>query len=223
MLVVHHLNHSRSHRILWLLEELEVPYEIKFYKRDANLRAPKELRDIHPLGKAPVITDGDVTLAESGAIIQYIINKYGNGRVNPPKEGELIDLYISHFAEGSLMPLLVNRFVFSVAPDMAPFYLRPLLRMVLSGLDARLVAGPLKASLKYIEDELEKSPTGWFAGGSDPTMADFMMAFSLERAYERMPDAIGPNTKAWIKRVQERPAYKRVSACFDGKPPGVKL
>jgi hypothetical protein len=98
MIHVHHLNNSRSQRILWLLEELEVPYDIVFYQRGADQRAPKELRNIHPLGKSPVITDGDITLAESGAIIQYIINKYGNGRVAPPPEGEPADLFCNDSA-----------------------------------------------------------------------------------------------------------------------------
>jgi glutathione S-transferase len=205
-----------------------VPYQVKFYQRDANLRAPKELLKIHPLGKAPVITDGDFTLAESGAIIQYIINKYGNGRVAPPKEGELVDLYsspysltfimmadhdllVTHFAEGSFMPLLVNRFIFSMAPAQAPFFLRPLVKAILSALDANIVAGPLNASLKYIEEVLEKSPTGWFAGGPNPTTADYMMNFGLDELSERRPDLVGPKTKAWAKQVHERPAYKRAT------------
>ncbi|KAN0125896.1 Thioredoxin-like fold [Russula decolorans] len=210
-LVVHHLNNSRSERVLWLLEELEVPYEIKYYQRDSNQLAPKELLNIHPLGKAPVITDGDVTLAESGAIIQYIINKYGNGRVAPPKEGELTDLYFTHFSEGSFMPLLVNRFIFSMIPAQAPFFLRPLLRPIFSIVDTKVVAGPLNASLKYIEETLEKSTTGWFAGGPNPTMADYMMAFGLDTVTERTPDLVGPKIKAWVERVHERPAYKRAT------------
>ncbi|KAI0281763.1 thioredoxin-like protein [Russula aff. rugulosa BPL654] len=192
-LVVHHLNYSRSQRVLWLLEELEVPYEIKFYQREPNQLAPKELLKVNPLGKAPVITDGDVTLAESGAIIQYIINKYGNGRVAPPKEGELTDIYFTHFSEGTFMPLLVNRLVFSVIPTQAPFFLRPILRPIFSTIDAKLIAGPLNASLKQIEETLEKSNTGWFAGGPNPTMADYMM-----------PDLVGPKIKAWVERVHER-------------------
>jgi len=214
-LVVHHLNNSRSQRILWLLEELEVPYEVKLYKRDENKRAPSELLKIHPLGKSPVITDGDVTLAESGAIIQYIVNKYGNGRAAPPKEGEVIDLYFTHFAEGSFMPPLVNKYVFSMAPAKAPFFIRPLVRAVLSALDAPLVMEPLKRNLQYIEDTLEKSPTGWFAGGTDPTMADYMMSFGLEKIAESAPDLIGPKTKGWVERVQERPAYKRTTMKYE--------
>ncbi|KAI0254585.1 thioredoxin-like protein [Lactifluus subvellereus] len=208
-LIVHHLNNSRSQRVLWVLEELEVPYEIKFYQRGPDLRAPKELLDVHPLGRVPIITDGDVTLAESGAIIQYLINKYGNGRATPPKEGELVDLYFTHFSEGSLMPLLVNRFVFSLVPTQAPFFLRPLLRPIFSAIDGRIVAGPLNACLKSVEDALEKSSTGWFAGGPNPTMADYMMSFGLEAAAVRAPDLIGQKTKAWVERIHERPAFKR--------------
>jgi glutathione S-transferase len=209
MIHVHHLNNSRSQRVLWLLEELEVPYDIVFYQRGADQRAPKELRNIHPLGKSPVITDGDITLAESGAIIQYIINKYGNGRVAPPPEGEPADIFFTHFSEGTLMPLLVNRYIFSLAPSLAPFFLRPLLWSVCSLLDAKIVAEPLTASLKYVEDELDKSPTGWFAGGPNPTMADYMMSFGLEAAAVRTPNLLGPKTKAWVERVHERPAFKR--------------
>jgi len=209
MIHVHHLNNSRSQRILWLLEELEVPYDITFYQRTADQRAPKELRNIHPLGKSPVITDGGTTVAESGAIIQYIINKYGNGRVAPPPEGELADIFFTHFSEGTLMPLLTNRLIFSIAPTQAPFFLRPLVWPICSLLDAKVVAEPLKASLKYVEDELNKSPTGWFAGGPNPTMADYMMSFGLEAAADRLPDLLGPKTKAWVERVHERPAFKR--------------
>lgn len=209
MIIVHHLNNSRSQRILWLLEELEVPYEITFYQRQSDQRAPKELRSIHPLGRSPVITDGEITLAESGAIIQYIINKYGNGRVTPPPEGELADILFTHFSEGTFMPLLVNRYLFSLVPAQAPFFLRPLLWPLCSMLDAKIVAEPLNASLKYVEDALGKSPTGWFAGGPNPTMADYMMSFGLEAVAAHMPNLLGPKTKAWVERVHERPAFKR--------------
>ncbi|KAH9067873.1 hypothetical protein EDB87DRAFT_1700051 [Lactarius vividus] len=227
MIHVHHLNNSRSQRILWLLEELEVPYDITFYQRGSDQRAPKELRNIHPLGKSPVITDGDITLAESGAIIrvylnlyyfwssspivaeEYIVNKYGNGRVAPPPEGELADIFFTHFSEGTLMPLLVNRYVFSLVPAQAPFFLRPLLWPICSMLDAQLVAKPLNESLKYVEGALDKSPTGWFAGGPDPTMADYMMSFGLDAFAASMPNSLGPKTKAWVERVHERPAFKR--------------
>jgi len=205
------------------LEELQVPYEIKHYQREENLRAPKELTDIHPLGKSPIITDGDVTLAESGAILQYIINKYGNGRVTPPKEGVLIDLYFTHFVEGSFMPPLANKFRLSMARAWAPFFLRPLLKPVFTTLDAQMIADPLKACLEYIEDTLEKSPTGWFAGGPNPTMADYMMSFGLDLLVELEQDLVGPNTKAWVERVHERPAHKRASAYIDGKMQRAKL
>ncbi|KAI0067451.1 thioredoxin-like protein [Artomyces pyxidatus] len=207
-LILHHLNNSRSQRILWLLEELGVPYEIKFYQRTPEQFAPKELLDIHPLGKSPVITDGDVTLAESGAIIEYIINKYGNGKAVPPKDGELIDLYFRHFAEGSFMPLLVNKYVYSLVPQRSPFFIRPLLRAVFATLEGRLVERPLKASLDYIETILAKSG-GWFAGGDEPTSADYLMSFGLEGLASRSPELVGPATLAWVSRIHERPAYKR--------------
>ncbi|KAI0300571.1 thioredoxin-like protein [Multifurca ochricompacta] len=223
MLIVHHLNNSRSQRILWLLEELEVPYQIKFYQRRPDRRAPKEAFDLHPLGKFPIITDGDVTLAESGAIIQYIINKYANGRLTPPKQGELIDIYFTHFSEGSLMPSLTNRYIFSLVPSQAPFFLRPLLKQLFSVLDTKIVAGPLNANLKYVEDALDRSPTGWFAGGPNPTMADYMMSFGLDTVATLMPDLLGPKTKAWVARVHDRPAFKRVSAYIEGNPRSSKL
>jgi glutathione S-transferase len=129
---------------------------------------------------------------------------------------------VTHFSEGSLMPLLVNRLIFSLVPAQAPFFLRPLLRPLFSALDARIIAGQLNACLKYVhpslplsrmlvfspqlqvEDALEKSPTGWFAGGPNPTMADYMMSFGLEAADFRAPDLLGPKTKAWVERVHER-------------------
>jgi len=159
------------------------------------------------------------TLPSQRAVLSF----HGNGRVAPPKEGELTDLYFTHFAEGSFMPLLVNRFVFSMVPAQAPFFLRPLLRPIFSIIDAKLVANPLNASLKHIEETLEKSPTGWFAGGPNPTVADYMMSFGLDAIVERRPDLAGPNTKAWVERVHERPAYKRVSAYVDGEQQGAKL
>ncbi|KZV76601.1 thioredoxin-like protein [Peniophora sp. CONT] len=207
-LVVHHLNHSRSARILWLLEELEVPYEIKFYKRQADKRAPKELRAIHPLGKSPVITHGDVTVAESGAIIEYIIRKFGNGKCRPPASGEVDDLYFSHYAEGSLMPLVVNKYIYSLAPGRSPFYVRPLVSMVTGLLDAQLCVPALKNHIKLIEGHLAKKGD-WFAGGDGPTSADFVMCYGVEGLAGFFPDDVGPNIKAWIERVHNRPAYKR--------------
>ncbi|KAI0032597.1 thioredoxin-like protein [Vararia minispora EC-137] len=209
-LVVHHLNASRSLRILWLLEELDVPYEIKNYQRGADLLAPNELRQVHPLGKSPVITYGDITVAESGAVVEYIIRTFGNGKARPSASGEVDDLYFSHYAEGSLMPLVVNKFVFGIVPGRAPFLLRPLVRNVMNMLVSQMVDPRLKEHIRLIEGHLEKSGD-WFAGGDDPTSADFMMVFGVEALVHFFPNLVGPKTKAWVERVHDRPAYKRVS------------
>ena len=132
MLTVHHLNNSRSQRVLWLLEELDVPYEIVRYQRQPDMRAPKELRAIHPLGKSPVITDNGNTIAESGAIVEYLIGTYGNGRLIPPPNTpeRLRYTYWLHYAEGSAMPPLLLKLLFTLMPKRAPALLRPLVRKV---------------------------------------------------------------------------------------------
>lgn len=208
VVTVHHLNRSRSQRILWLLEELEAPYEIKHYERTPMQLAPKELLNVHPLGKSPVITDGDVTLAESGAIVEYIISKYGKGKAQPTKAGELDNLYFVHYSEGTLMPLVVNKYIFKLIPDHSPFFLRPLLRPVFAAIDQRRLAPEMKKNLEYVEAHLAKAGK-WFAGGEEPTAADYMMEFPLDRLLLHLPDLLGPKTKEWVARVHERPAYKR--------------
>jgi len=210
MLTVHHLDNSRSQRILWLLEELNAPYEINYYRRDARQQAPKELLDISPLGKSPVITDGDVTLAESGAIIEYLILKYGAGRLLPPKEGDTDNLYFSHYAEGSIMPTLVQRHIFSLIPKNVPFIIRPIISMVLSRVDKEFIEPDIRKHIRMIESHLEKSKSGWFAGGNGPTAADFQMLFPLEIVVTFAPDNIPPNIKQFVDTVHARPAYKRV-------------
>ncbi|KAI0047694.1 thioredoxin-like protein [Auriscalpium vulgare] len=206
--IVHHLNNSRSQRILWLLEELEVPYELKTYQRTPEQLAPKELLEVHPLGKSPVITDGDVTLAESGAIVDYLIEKYGQGKIAPTGEAKLTDLYFRHFAEGSFGPLVSNRYIYSLVPERSPFFLRPILRSVFSSLDAKLIDKPLTAALNFIEATFAKNGN-WLAGGAEPTGADYMMSFTLEALAARRPEGLGPLTKAWVERIHARPAYKR--------------
>ncbi|TBU23633.1 thioredoxin-like protein [Dichomitus squalens] len=207
-LIVHHLNDSRSQRILWLLEELEVPYEIKKYQRTAERLAPPELKAVHPLGNAPVITDGDLTLAESGAIIEYIIKKYGNGRAQPPESGWLDDLYYTHYAEASLMPILVNKIIFKIIPERSPFLIRPLLRSVFNQVSALMLNPRLKTHVQMIEDHLAKT-NGWFAGGEVPTAADYMMIFPLEALDSQDKSVLGSKTIEYVKRAHERPAYKR--------------
>ena len=158
MLTVHHLNNSRSQRVLWLLEELDVPYEIVRYQRQPDMRAPKELRAIHPLGKSPVITDNGNTIAESGAICEYIIGTYGNGRLIPPPNTpeRLRYTYWLHYAEGSAMSPLLLKLLFTLMPKRAPALLRPLVRKVSNTALTTLVNPQLKQHMDYWEGELGK-------------------------------------------------------------------
>src|SRR4249920_636693 len=134
MITVHHLNNSRSQRVLWLLEELCVPYEVKRYQRDpVTMLAPPSLRAVHPLGKSPVITDGALTLAESGGIIEYVVERYGGGRLAPPPgtPERLRYSYWLHFAEGSAMPPLLLKLVFDrIERAPMPFFAKPIARAI---------------------------------------------------------------------------------------------
>ena len=152
MLTVHHLNNSRSQRVLWLLEELGVPYEIVRYQRQPDMRAPAELRAIHPLGKSPVITDNGNIIAESGAIAEYIIDTYGEGRlIPPPKTPERLRYtYWLHYAEGSAMPPLLLKLLFTLMPKRAPALLRPLVRKVSNQALTSLVNPQLKQHMAYL-------------------------------------------------------------------------
>jgi len=206
-ITVHHLNNSRSQRILWLLEELDIPYEIKKYTRTAEHLAPKEFKEVHPLGKAPVITDGEVTLAESGAIVEYLISKYGD-KLKPSEKGYLDNLYFTHYAEGSLMPLLVNKLIFSLIPKRSPFLIRPIANVLFSGVTKAWLDPQLKTHQEFIIAHLEKCQTGWFANEDHPTAADFQMFFALEGLLVRQHDA-NAKIKEFVDKVRERPAYKR--------------
>ena len=209
MLTVHHLNNSRSQRVLWLLEELGVPYEIVRYQRQPDMRAPKELRAIHPLGKSPVITDNGNTVAESGAIVEYLIDTYGNGRlIPPPKTPERLRYtYWLHYAEGSAMLPLLLKLLFTVMPKRAPALLRPLVRKVSSQVLAAFVNPQLKEHMAFWENELGKSE--WFAG-DEFTAADIQMSFPLEAAAARTNLEEGhPKAMAFLRRIHARPAYQR--------------
>ncbi|EPS97971.1 hypothetical protein FOMPIDRAFT_1031707 [Fomitopsis schrenkii] len=208
-LVVHHLNNSRSQRVLWLLEELGVPYELKKYQRAPDMRAPKELKAVNPLGTAPVITDGSSNLAESGAIVEYIIRKYANGRARPPANGELSDLYYTHAAEGSLMPMIVNSLILGLLTERTPWLLRPIVRFVTNKLRAILVEPGLRTYGQMVEKRLTEVDGGWIAGGEEPTAADYMMIFPLESMAMMCPEFLGLNTERYIRRVHARPAYQR--------------
>ncbi len=209
MLVVHHLNNSRSQRVLWLLEELELPYEIKPYQRDPQtMLAPPELRAIHPLGKSPVLTDGDTVIAESGAIIDYVVSRYGNGRLIPP-EGtpeRLAYTYWLHYAEGSAMPPLLLKLVFGVIPERTPFLVRPIAKGIADAAQKSFIDPQLRLHTLYWEAELGKH--AWFAGEAF-TAADIQMSFPVEAASSRKLIEGLSKLEAFLQRVHARPAYRR--------------
>lgn len=196
MIVVHHLNESRSQRILWLLEELGVPYEIRPYRRDATtMLAPPELKGVHPLGKSPVITDDGRTIAESGAIVDYLVRRHGKGRLQPDPASADYDAYVQwlHYAEGSAMlPLMLQLYSTRLGDAAAP--LRP------------RIDGEIANHLGYVAGALGDRP---FLVGNDLTGADVQMTFVLEvaRMFGRLGDH--PNLEAYVARMHARPAYKR--------------
>ena len=209
MITVHHLNNSRSQRVLWLLEELGVAYEVKRYERDPNtMLAPPTLRAVHPLGKSPVITDGEQTLAESGAIIEYLVDRYGDGRLVPAAgtPERLRYTYWLHYAEGSAMPPLLLKLVFDrVETAPMPFFVRPVARAIAGRAKSTFIEPQIKLHLDYMEAELGKST--WFAG-NDFTAADIQMSFPLEAAAARGGlDATRPKLMAFLERIHARPAY----------------
>ena len=211
MITVHHLNNSRSQRVLWLLEELALPYEIKHYQRDSQtMLAPESLRQVHPLGKSPVITEGDVTVAESGAIIEYLVERHGNGRLVPAADTpeRLRYRYWLHFAEGSAMPPLLMKLIFDrIASTRMPFFAKPIARGISSKVLSSFVTPNLNRQLDFMEGELGRS--AWFAGDHF-SAADIQMSFPLEAAAQRAGlDAGRPLLMAFLKRIHERPAYRR--------------
>jgi glutathione S-transferase len=211
MITVHHLNNSRSQRVLWLLEELGVRYEVRRYERDANtMLAPPALRAVHPLGKSPVITDGSSTLAESGAIIEYLIDKYGDGRLIPPAgtPERLRYAYWLHYAEGSAMPPLLLKLVFDrVASAPLPWPVSSIARRIAGQVTRTFVAPQLTLHLDFMEAELASRP--WFAGGQF-TAADVQMSFPLEAAASRAGlNASRPKLMAFLDRIHARPAYRQ--------------
>ena len=196
MLVVHHLNDSRSQRVLWLLEELELPYQIQRYQRDAVTRlAPPTLKAVHPLGKSPVLVDGARTVIESGAIVDYLIRRHGQGRLQPAPESPLYDEYQQwlHFAEGSAMlPLLLKLYVSRLGEAGAPLWPR--------------IDSEIANHLGYIDQSLQGRD--WLLG-SELSGADIQMSFVGEVAGARGNRERYPQVEAWVKRFQQRPAYRR--------------
>ena len=218
-IIVHHLNDSRSQRILWLLEEMGIDYEIKHYARTAQGTAPPELLAVHPTGKSPLITDTkrNKVVAESGAIVDYLIRHYaGEGRFVPTNpENVDRDVFFNHFAEGSLMPTLVMKLVFSMIPPKMPFFVRPIGNAIVNNVNSAFIDPDLKRKSDFIADELVKhcdSGNAWFAGGDkdgNPTAADFQMAFPLEAAMSGRISNLPAPIKTYVEKVHARPAFKR--------------
>ncbi|KQT85442.1 glutathione S-transferase [Aurantimonas sp. Leaf443] len=208
MLTVHHLNNSRSQRVLWLLEELGVPYEVKRYERTRSMQAPPELKAVHPLGKSPVVTQDGHTIAETGAIVEYILSRHGEGRLMPPEGSDDYwqARHFLHYAEGSAMPPLFLKLVLSMIPGRAPFYLRPVLSAALAKADAILVRPEIATHLKHWEDSL--GATGWFAG-PQMSVADIMMSFPVEAATSRVGYDGHPALRDFLQRIHARPAYRQ--------------
>ncbi len=209
MITVHHLENSRSQRVLWLLEELRLPYEVQRYARDRKTSlAPPELKAVHPLGKSPVITDGQVTMAETGAIVEYLVEQAGGAlRPAPGSAEHRRYTYWLHFAEGSAMPPLVMALVFhriKTAP--MPFFVRPIARAIADKVLDGFVAPNIACQLDFMEAEL--APHTWFAGHAF-TAADVMMSFPLEAAEAAGHLRARPRLGAFLQRIRERPAYRR--------------
>ncbi len=211
MITVHHLENSRSQRVLWLLEELGVPYEVRRYERDRKtMLAPPELARVHPLGKSPVITDGDLTVAESGAIVEYLLDSRGQGRLRPaagtPEQRRYT--YWLHFAEGSAMPPLLMKLVFDkVRTAPVPFFVKPVVKAIADKVTKGFIAPNIERQLDFMEAELATRP--WFAG-DEFSAADIQMSFPLEAAAARA--GLGPSRPRlldWLARIHARPAYQR--------------
>jgi glutathione S-transferase len=215
MITVHHLNNSRSQRVLWLLEELGCAYEVIRYERDPQtMLAPRELRKVHPLGKSPVVTDGDKTLAESGAIIEYLVDTYDDDLRLAPARGtpeRLRYTYWLHYAEGSAMSPLLLKLIFARMPKgPMPFFLRPIVRGICAKAQARFVDPQLALHVEYWESELSKHP--WFVA-EEFTAADIQMSFPVEIAEARIGlGARRARLSAFLERIRARPAYQRALA-----------
>jgi glutathione S-transferase len=211
MIIVHHLNNSRSQRVLWLLEELGLGYEVRRYQRDPEtMLAPPELRAVHPLGKSPVVTDGANVLAESGAILEYLVEAHGGGRLAPPPGSpeRLRYRYWMHYAEGSAMPPLLLKLVFDrVAKAKMPFFAKPVAKAIASKAKDSFILPQIRLHLDFMEAELARS--AWFAG-DDFSAADVQMSFPLEAARARAGlDASRPRLMDYLARIHARPAYQR--------------
>lgn len=222
MIVLHHLENSRSQRILWLLEELGVNYEIRRYERDPKTGlAPPELLSIHSLGKSPVITDGEITVAESGAIVEYLVDKYDDGKLRPPAgtPERRAYTYWLHYAEGTFMPFMVLSLILRRIDNAPmPFFARPAAKRITAGVRANYLDRNIRRNLEFMEEALETSI--WFVGDS-LTAADIQMGFPLECAEVRTDLRHEyPKLADFLARMRQRPAYQ--AALGKGGPYNLK-
>lgn len=211
MLVVHHLNNSRSQRVLWLLEELGLEYEVRRYERDRQtLLAPPQLKAVHPLGKSPVVQDADQVLAESGAIVEYLADRYGDGKLaRPPGSAERFRyIYWLHYAEGSAMPPLLMKLIFDrLAAARMPFFAKPIVKGIRQRVMGAFIGPQLTLHLDYMETELGRHR--WFVD-EEFSAADIQMSFPVEVAVARGGlNESRPRLMDWLRRIHDRPAWRR--------------
>lgn len=206
MITLHHLEQSRSFRILWALEELNLDYQIKFYRRLATLAAPPELKQIHPLGKAPVLTDQDQNIAESAVILEYLQEQYDPQQQFKPQDRADLQQYRywMHYAEGSLMPLLVMQLVMNNVSQHVPFLVKPVAKKITAGVKAAFIQPRLKDHIQFLETYLASHD--YFAGTF--SFADIQMSFPLQALMTRAHGNY-PNIQAFLQRIAQRPAYAR--------------
>ena len=209
MITLHHLEQSRSLRILWALEELGVEYQVKYYKRLPNLSAPPELKAVHPLGKAPVLTDGDLVIAESAVILDYLQATYDTeNKFKPQNSKDLMQYnYWMHYAEGSLMPLLVFNLVLTNVPKHVPFIIKPIAKKIAEGIKGGFIKPRLSDHIPFLENYVNEHD--YFAG--DFSFADIQMSFPIVALQERIGGKY-PKMKAYAERIQQRPAFQKAKA-----------
>lgn len=209
MITLHHLEQSRSFRILWALEELNLSYQIQFYRRLATLAAPPELKRVHPLGKAPVLTDGEESIAESAVILEYLQEQYDAQQQFKPQDhaNKQQYRYWMHYAEGSLMPLLVMQLVMSNVPQHVPFLIKLVAKKITAGVKAGFIQPRLKDHVQFLESYL--ATHDYFAGTF--SFADIQMSFPLQALVSRTQGKY-PHIQAFIQRIAERPAFARAKS-----------
>ncbi len=208
MITLHHLEYSQSFRVLWMLEELGIDYELKLYDRDKKtMLAPDDYKSVSPLGTAPVITDGDVTLAETSAILDYVLDQHPDARMRPAAGASNRAQYLFwfHASQGSLMPIALMSTLFRIMEKRVPFFLKPMIKMISAGANQGFINPRLKALLSQAESDLA---TRDFFAGDHVTLADILMSYPMEGLYQRGALEDLPNCTAWVERIQARDAFK---------------